>query len=209
MRRTLTALRHGENAETPTDPAPGLADLDKLVASTKHAGVLAIVETIGMPLPLPGEIDLAAYRIIQESVTNVVRHSGARTCHVRIDYREASVAVTVSDDGHGVLGSGGTGFGLVGMRERVSLVHGTFRAGPRSGGGFLVPPCCRCGGSRRLSARRSRIPTRAPTPAATPTLRPSHRNRLAARQPRSQYPFSAHDRDHRAPRARPEPAVTP
>lgn len=138
LRRTLTALRHGENAETPTDPAPGLADLDKLVASTKHAGVLAIVETIGIPLPLPGEIDLAAYRIVQESVTNVVRHSGARTCRVRIEYRETSVAVTVSDEGHGVLGSGGTGFGLVGMRERVSLVHGTFRAGPRFGGGFLV-----------------------------------------------------------------------
>ena len=138
LRRTLTALRHGENAETPTDPAPGLADLDKLVASTKHAGVLAIVETVGIPLPLPGEIDLAAYRIVQESVTNVVRHSGARTCRVRIEYRETSVAVTVSDEGHGVLGSGGTGFGLVGMRERVSLVHGTFRAGPRFGGGFLV-----------------------------------------------------------------------
>ena len=138
LRRTLTALRHGENAETPTDPTPGLADLDKLVASTKHAGVLAIVETVGIPLPLPGEIDLAAYRIVQESVTNVVRHSGARTCRVRIEYRETSVAVTVSDEGHGVLGSGGTGFGLVGMRERVSLVHGTFRAGPRFGGGFLV-----------------------------------------------------------------------
>jgi signal transduction histidine kinase len=138
LRRTLTALRHGENAETPTDPAPGLADLDKLVASTKHAGVLAIVETIGMPRPLPGEIDLAAYRIIQESVTNVVRHSGARTCRVRIEYHEGAVAITVADDGHGVLGSGGTGFGLVGMRERVNLVHGTFSAGPRSGGGFLV-----------------------------------------------------------------------
>jgi signal transduction histidine kinase len=108
------------------------------VASTKHAGVLAIVEKIGLPRPLPGEIDLAAYRIIQESVTNVVRHSGARTCRVRVEYRESSVAVTVTDDGHGVLGSGGTGFGLVGMRERVSLVNGTFSAGPRLGGGFLV-----------------------------------------------------------------------
>lgn len=138
LRRTLTALRHGENAETPTDPAPGLADLDQLVASTQHAGVLAIVDTVGAPRPLPGEIDLAAYRIIQESVTNVVRHSGARTCRVRIEYEEAALAVTVADDGHGVLGSGGTGFGLVGMRERVSLADGTFSAGPRPGGGFLV-----------------------------------------------------------------------
>ncbi|WP_049871814.1 sensor histidine kinase [Catenulispora acidiphila] len=138
LRRTLTALRHGENAETPTDPAPGLADLDKLVASTKHAGVLAIVERIGIPRPLPGEIDLAAYRIVQESVTNVVRHSGARTCRVRIEYQDSAVAIAVSDDGHGVLGSGGTGFGLVGMRERVTLVHGAFEAGPRPGGGFRV-----------------------------------------------------------------------
>jgi signal transduction histidine kinase len=138
LRRTLTALRQSENSETPTDPTPGLADLDKLVASTKHAGVLAIVEQIGMPRPLPGEIDLAAYRIVQESVTNVVRHSGARTCRVRVEFQESAVSITVTDDGHGVLGSGGTGFGLVGMRERVSLVHGTFSAGPRAGGGFLV-----------------------------------------------------------------------
>ncbi|MEY9859185.1 signal transduction histidine kinase [Catenulispora sp. GAS73] len=138
LRRTLTALRQDENSDTPTDPAPGLADLDKLVASTKHAGVLAIVEQIGMPRPLPGEIDLAAYRIIQESVTNVVRHSGARTCRVRVEFQESAVSITVADDGHGVLGSGGTGFGLVGMRERVSLVHGTFSAEPRVGGGFLV-----------------------------------------------------------------------
>ena len=138
LRRTLTALRRSEHSETPTDPAPGLADLDKLVASTKHAGVLAIVETVGMPRPLPGEIDLAAYRIIQESVTNVVRHSGARTCRVRVEFQESAVSITVTDDGHGVLGSGGTGFGLVGMRERVSLVHGTFSAEPRAGGGFLV-----------------------------------------------------------------------
>ncbi|NUP48623.1 MAG: sensor histidine kinase [Catenulispora sp.] len=140
LRRTLTALRHGDTdtGGTPTDPAPGLADLDKLVASTKHAGVLVIVESTGLPRPLPGEVDLAAYRIIQESVTNVVRHSGARTCHVGVEYGEGEVTVTVSDNGVGVLGSGGTGFGLVGMRERVNLVHGEFSAGPRPGGGFLV-----------------------------------------------------------------------
>jgi signal transduction histidine kinase len=138
LRRTLTALRHGDTEGTPTDPAPGLADLDKLVASTKHAGVLVIVEPSGIPRPLPGEVDLAAYRIIQESVTNVVRHSGARTCRVAVHYGEEAVTVTVSDNGHGVLGTGGTGFGLVGMRERVTLVHGEFSAGPQPGGGFLV-----------------------------------------------------------------------
>jgi signal transduction histidine kinase len=138
LRRTLTALRQGDVAGTPTDPAPGLADLDKLVAGTQHAGVLAIVETRGLPRPLPGEVDLAAYRIIQESVTNVVRHSGARTCRVTVEYGEGAVTITVADNGHGVLGTGGTGFGLVGMRERVSLVHGEFSAGPQPGGGFLV-----------------------------------------------------------------------
>ncbi|NUR31598.1 MAG: sensor histidine kinase [Catenulispora sp.] len=138
LRRTLTALREGDTAGTPTDPAPGLADLDKLVASTRHAGVLVIVETRGLPRPLPGEVDLAAYRIVQEAVTNVVRHSGARTCRVAVDYGDGAVTITVADDGHGVLGTGGTGFGLVGMRERVSLLHGEFSAGPRPGGGFLV-----------------------------------------------------------------------
>ncbi|NUR61640.1 MAG: sensor histidine kinase [Catenulispora sp.] len=138
LRRTLTALRHGDTEGTPTDPAPGLADLDKLVASTRHAGVLVIVEPSGMPRPLPGEVDLAAYRIIQESVTNVVRHSGARTCRVAVEYGQEAVTITVADNGHGVLGSGGTGFGMVGMRERVTLVHGEFSAGPQPGGGFLV-----------------------------------------------------------------------
>jgi signal transduction histidine kinase len=175
LRRTLTALRQGENAATPTDVAPGLADLDKLVASTKHAGVLAIVETRGMPRPLPGEIDLAAYRIIQESVTNVVRHSGARTCRVTVEFRESELAVTVADDGHGVLGSGGTGFGLVGMRERVTLVHGTFSAGPRPGGGFLVSATLPVPGGFNTVYR-----TAEDEPASDPEPAPADHNSAAA-----------------------------
>ncbi|MEY9895019.1 signal transduction histidine kinase [Catenulispora sp. MAP12-49] len=211
LRRTLTALRHGENAETPTDPAPGLADLDKLVDSTKHAGVLAIVETAGMPLPLPGEIDLAAYRIIQESVTNVVRHSGARTCHVRIEYREASVAVTVSDDGHGVLGSGGTGFGLVGMRERVSLVNGTFRAGPRFGGGFLVSAMLPVPGfETRFGSAKPDPDTGTDTGSDADPFDPATGIGLPARAKLDRNTHSsAHTADTAHPAPDPNPAVTP
>jgi signal transduction histidine kinase len=207
LRRTLTALRHGENAETPNDPAPGLADLDKLVTSTKHAGVLAIVETRGMPRPLPGEIDLASYRIIQESVTNVVRHSGARTCHVAVEYREAELAITVADDGHGVLGTGGTGFGLVGMRERVSLVHGTFAAGPRPGGGFLVSATLPVPGGFGTTYRAARDETREAAEAEPRVDQPTDAFTDQPTDPQN----PDNDRsDPRAPRAPdPNPAVTP
>ena len=138
LRRTLIALRQSDDSATPLDVMPGLGDLDKLVASTRHAGMLVIVETRGLARPLPAEVDLAAYRIVQESVTNVVRHAGVRSCRVVIEYRDEDLAISVADDGHGVLGTGGAGFGLVGMRERVSLLHGDFSAGPRLEGGFRV-----------------------------------------------------------------------
>jgi signal transduction histidine kinase len=138
LRRTLTALRHNDTSTVPTEPAPGLADLDKLVATTRHAGVRVDLTRRGMPRPLPPDIDLAAYRIIQESVTNVVRHSGTHSCRVIVAYADDELTVETLDDGHGTFGSPGSGFGLVGMRERVSLLHGDFDAGLRPGGGFRV-----------------------------------------------------------------------
>jgi signal transduction histidine kinase len=138
LRRTLTALRQTDTSAAPTDPAPGLADLGKLVATTRHAGVRIELTQRGMPRPLPSDIDLAAYRIVQESVTNVVRHSGSHTCRVIVSYADDDLSLEILDTGHGVFGSAGTGFGLVGMRERVSLLHGDFDAGPRPGGGFRV-----------------------------------------------------------------------
>jgi signal transduction histidine kinase len=140
LRRTLTALRQNDTADgvAPTEPAPGLAELPKLVATTRHAGIRVDVQTRGIARPLPSDIDLAAYRIVQESLTNVVRHSGTHSCRAIVSYADDEVTVEVVDNGHGVPGSAGSGFGLVGMRERVSILHGDFDAGPRPGGGFRV-----------------------------------------------------------------------
>lgn len=134
LRRMLGALRQGP---APLAPTAGLADLDRLVARTREAGVRVEVQRRGTPYQLPAEIDLAAFRIIQEAVTNVVRHSGADCCQVVIDYRDADLAVEVTDDGPGS-GDPGAGYGITGMRERVSLLAGEFTAGPRPEGGFRV-----------------------------------------------------------------------
>ncbi|MFF4421810.1 sensor histidine kinase [Streptomyces sp. NPDC001549] len=143
LRRTLVALRRaqpdGPREQTPLGPAPGLSDLDGLVATTADAGVRVDVRWEGEPGQLPPEVDLSAYRIVQEALTNVVRHAGTGHCRVTIGYGEQELTVEVVDDGRGAPeGIGSTGFGITGMRERVSLLHGRFSAGPRSGGGFRV-----------------------------------------------------------------------
>ncbi|MFE2560150.1 histidine kinase [Streptomyces sp. NPDC059352] len=123
---------------------PGLAALDRLAEATGAAGVRVAVRRVGAPLPLPPDIDLSAFRLVQESVTNVVRHSGADACTVTVDQRDPdAVALTVEDPGptpgrERERPGGGSGYGLVGMRERVGLLHGEFTAGPRPGGGFRV-----------------------------------------------------------------------
>jgi signal transduction histidine kinase len=146
----LGALREADRA-----PAPGLADLDRLAAATTAAGVHVDVRWRGEPgAALPPEIDLSAFRIIQESVTNVVRHAGTGSCRVTVDCRqEGELSIEVTDDGRGRGGTPGpagtpgavgapattaTGYGLIGMRERVSLLHGDFSARPRPEGGFRV-----------------------------------------------------------------------
>ncbi|MFJ7417155.1 sensor histidine kinase [Streptomyces uncialis] len=128
---------HG-HARASRDPAPGLADLERLAATTTDAGVRVEIRRLGGHRPLPAATDLAAFRIVQESVTNVVRHSGADSCRVDIDHRAHELLIEVSDRGPGTGTAGDTGYGLVGMRERVALLHGEFTAGPRAGGGFVV-----------------------------------------------------------------------
>jgi signal transduction histidine kinase len=126
---------------------PGLADLERLAAATTAAGVRVDVQWRGERRPLPPDIDLAAYRIVQESVTNVVRHAGVRSCQVLIAHDDETLAVEIADRGHGrggsITGTGyggttGTGCGLAGMRERVALLRGEFSAAPQPEGGFLV-----------------------------------------------------------------------
>jgi signal transduction histidine kinase len=138
LRRTVRALRRTEPGpgSAPLDPAPGLADVERLVASTMDAGVRVDVRWRGERRPLPGDLDLAAFRIIQEAVTNVVRHAGTPDCRVTIDQRATELLVEIEDDGHG--GGVGGGYGIVGMRERAALLGGRLTAGPRPDGGFRV-----------------------------------------------------------------------
>ncbi|WP_411074669.1 histidine kinase [Streptomyces sp. cmx-4-7] len=123
---------------------PGLAALDRLAETTAAAGVRVAVRWTGAPRPLPPDIDLSAFRLVQESVTNVVRHSGADRCTVTVDHSDPeALALTVEDLGPAPgrereRSGGGSGYGLPGMRERVGLLHGDFTAGPRPGGGFRV-----------------------------------------------------------------------
>ncbi|WP_407706495.1 sensor histidine kinase [Streptomyces scopuliridis] len=112
--------------------------MERLAATTTAAGVRVDLRWRGTRRPLPADIDLAAFRIVQESVTNVVRHSGATSCRVRVDHLDDALAIEVSDRGRGGSAGTDTGYGLVGMRERVALLHGDFTAGTRHGGGFLV-----------------------------------------------------------------------
>lgn len=147
LRRMLGALHEAETAH-PEAPLAGLDDLDRLVANARSAGVRVDVEWSGERRPLPPQIDLSVFRIIQESVTNVIKHSGTRQCRVSVAFREEDVTLAVVDsgtgDGGGAKSSGlgsngaGTGYGITGMRDRVELLHGDFAAGPRPGGGFRV-----------------------------------------------------------------------
>jgi signal transduction histidine kinase len=140
LRRTLVALRRAEPGSTaPLGPAPGLADLDRLAATTADAGVTVEVRRAGRRRPLPPDLDLSAYRIIQEAVTNVVRHAATGHCRVTVDYGEEELSVEIVDEGRAAPNAPATaGFGLTGMRERVTLLHGRFDAGPCPDGGFRV-----------------------------------------------------------------------
>jgi signal transduction histidine kinase len=139
LRATLGVLRQVDEEE-PLAPAPGLEALDDLVASAAAAGVTVAVERAGEPRPLPAGIDLAAYRIIQESLTNVARHSATDRASVSIHHGKGEVVITVEDDGNGVKSDAPprAGNGLAGMQERAAAAGGELEAGPRPDGGFRV-----------------------------------------------------------------------
>src|SRR5215207_634762 len=137
LRATLGVLRRVDE-EAPRAPTPGLNRLDALVERVGTAGVAATIEVAGDRRPLPAAVDVAAYRIVQEALTNVYRHSGASTATVRIEYGDREVTVQVDDDGRGVpLGDDG-GNGIRGMHERATALGGTLTAGPRQEVGFRV-----------------------------------------------------------------------
>ncbi|MFC6021133.1 sensor histidine kinase [Plantactinospora solaniradicis] len=141
LRRVLGGLRPGQQDTEPgtasLNPTPGLADVDQLAAATSAAGVRVEVRWQGDRRPVPADIELSAYRVIQEAVTNVVRHAGTARCRVSVEYRAEELHIEVTDDGHGAQ-TPGAGHGITGMRERVGLLHGEFSAGSRPEGGFRV-----------------------------------------------------------------------
>jgi signal transduction histidine kinase len=137
IRRMLGVLRDDNGASHA--PAPSLADLDRLVRDVGTAGLEAEVRSEGTPVELPPGVDLTAYRIVQEALTNVLKHAGRARATVVVGYEENALRLEIVDDGRGVNGRAAPGgHGLVGMRERVGVYGGSFEAGPRVGGGFRV-----------------------------------------------------------------------
>jgi signal transduction histidine kinase len=137
IRRLLGVLRADEAGEY--QPAPGLADLDRLVADVDSAGLPVDVRIEGTRHDVPPGVDLTAYRIVQEALTNVLKHAGPAHAKVIVGYEPSALRLEIADDGRGVNGRATEGgHGLVGMRERVGVYGGTLEAGPVVGGGFRV-----------------------------------------------------------------------
>jgi signal transduction histidine kinase len=143
LRRLLGVLRQEDEPQGDLAPVPGLADLDGLLAEVAKAGLAVRLQVEGRPAQLPAGVDLSAYRIVQEALTNVVKHAGSARAQVAIRYRDHEVLVEVTDDGRGAAAPTGdgrarVGHGLIGMRERVAVFGGDLEVGPRPGGGFRV-----------------------------------------------------------------------
>ena len=143
LKATVGLLRNGDDAEAPTAPTPGLAQLSDLAESFASTGLHVEVETIGTPRPLDPGVDLTAFRIVQEALTNVKKHAVTEKARVRLAYTDDEIAVTVIDEADRqhpktAASSANSGFGLIGMRERANSVGGRLRAGRRPEGGFQV-----------------------------------------------------------------------
>ncbi|MET7515629.1 sensor histidine kinase [Streptomyces sp. NPDC005480] len=140
LRVTVSLLRQPDETAAPRDPTPGMGHVPDLLASFERAG-LAVKQTLsGDPKPLPPAADLAAYRIIQEALTNVRKHSGVDQARLDLSYLPNLLTITVQDDGPSqpARSDPGKGHGLIGMRERAGTVGGRVQAGPRAEGGFTV-----------------------------------------------------------------------
>jgi signal transduction histidine kinase len=139
LRRLLDVLRTEAEPAADLAPQPGLAAIEALAEQVREAGLPVRLDVRGTPAPLDPGVALTIYRIVQEALTNALKHAGTATAVVRLDFGVSWLVVEVADTGRGPTPDGGRlGHGLVGMRERVALYGGTLRTGPRPGGGFRV-----------------------------------------------------------------------
>jgi signal transduction histidine kinase len=147
MRHLLGVLRQEGEPRGSLTPAPGLDDLAELVRQVQDAGLRVWITVDGQRGAVPPGIDLSAYRIVQEALTNVIKHAGSSSANVTVSYRPESVTVEVTDPGPEAPAARvpaqrtGSGHGIIGMRERVAVFGGDFAAGPGPDGGFLVRAC--------------------------------------------------------------------
>jgi signal transduction histidine kinase len=137
MRRMVGVLRRPEEAPA-LAPQPSLQHLNRLVEQACEAGLPVELRIEGDPRPLPAGVDLTAYRLVQEGLTNALKHARAERAHVLVRYGRGDIEVTVSDDGRGAGSGDGGGHGLVGMRERVAVFGGELEAGPLAEGGYRL-----------------------------------------------------------------------
>jgi signal transduction histidine kinase len=137
MRRMVGVLRRPEEAPA-LAPQPSLEQIEGLVENTREAGLPVELRIEGDPVQLPAGVDLTAYRLVQEGLTNALEHARADRAEVVVRYREGQIELTVSDDGGGDGGGESGGHGLLGLRERVSVYGGELEAGPRAGGGYRL-----------------------------------------------------------------------
>jgi len=179
MRRLVGMLRKGEGATAPDSesalaPQPSLQQVETLVEQAREGGLRVLLRIEGEVRPLPAAVDLSAYRIVQEALTNVRKHAGIATAQVRLRYGPDELEVRVDDDGRGLAavrsprsdadgeceregeGERDAGHGLLGMRERVALFGGDLRVGPRPGGGFRVEARLPLEGARERERERER-----------------------------------------------------
>ncbi len=138
--RTLLGVLRSDDGLGGLTPQPSLADIDELVQGVREAGLPVTLRIDGEPCPLSQALDLSAFRIVQEALTNALKHAGPAQAEVIIRYQPAAVELEIQDTGGGgtVLPGAGQGHGLVGMRERVAMFGGEFTAAPAASGGYLV-----------------------------------------------------------------------
>ncbi|MGH8901824.1 MAG: sensor histidine kinase [Egibacteraceae bacterium] len=139
LRRLLGAVQSDDGEPAALAPQPGLSQLDTLIQQVRGAGLPVALRIHGEPFELPSGVGLSAYRIVQEALTNTLKHARASSATVAVRYRQGELALEVRDDGVGTASSnGGQGRGIIGMRERVALFGGSLEAGPRADRGFEV-----------------------------------------------------------------------